>query len=200
MATDNSGEPMHPHRKTTPSLPFLLNSVDHLGRTIDPSVLSVAQEIGPGAVRYAEKVLGDPALAISLFEETAATVSKTLREKAARGKPDVTDIRGYLFLAYMRRVRRQKRMEAVLNDPKSLSLVRQAQYADVQDMERNLFLAEALASCDKVTQNILLRRLEGYSWKEIERRCGVSSGAARERFSSTVQRLRKALQLSRRVT
>ena len=90
-------------------------------------------------------------------------------------------------------------MEAVLNDPASLSLARQAQYSDVQDMERNLFLAEALASCDKVTQNIVLRRLEGYSWKEIERRCGVSSGAARERFSSTVQRLRKALQQPRRV-
>ena len=80
----------------------------------------------------------------------------------------------------------------MLNDPNSLPLIRQAQYADVQDMERSLFLAEALASCDKVTQNIVLRRLEGYSWKEIERRCGVSSGAARKRFSSTVQRLRKA--------
>ena len=91
-------------------------------------------------------------------------------------------------------------METVLTDPNSLPFIRQAEYADVQDMERNLFLAEALASCDKVTQNIVLRRLEGYSWKEIERRCGVSSGAARERFSSTVQRLRKALQQPRRVT
>src|SRR3984885_2585815 len=113
---------MHPHRKTTPSLPFLLNSVDHLGRTIEPSVLSVAQEIGPGAVRYAEKELGSRALAISLFEETVATSSQTSRDKAASGKRDVTDIRGYLFLAYMRRVRRQNRMEAVLNDPTSLSL------------------------------------------------------------------------------
>jgi DNA-directed RNA polymerase specialized sigma24 family protein len=189
---------MHPHRKPTINAPFLLNAVDHLGRTIDPSVLSVAQEIGPGAVRYAEKVVGDPALAISLFEETAATVSQTRRDKAASGKPDVTDIRGYLFLAYMRRIRRQKRMESVLRDPTSLPFIRQAEYADVQDMERNLFLAEALASCDKVTQNIVLRRLEGYSWKEIERRCGVSSGAARKRFSSTVQRLRKAFRRAER--
>jgi DNA-directed RNA polymerase specialized sigma24 family protein len=183
-------------RPTKPSPSFLLNSVDHLGRPIDPSVLSVAQEIGPGAVRYAEKLLGDPALAINLFEETAATVSKVRREKAASGKPDVTDVHGYLFLAYMRRVRRQKRMETVLHDPNSLTLVRQAQYADVQDVERNLFLAEALASCDRVTQNVVLRRLEGYSWKEIERRCGVSCDAARKRFSSTIQRLRKANQRS----
>src|SRR5208283_155522 len=121
---------MHPHRKPTINAPFLLNAIDHLGRAIDPSVLSVAQEIGPGAVRYAEKVVGDPALAISLFEETAATVSRTLREKAASGKPDVTDIRGYLFHSYMRRIKRQKRMEAVLTDPDSLPLERQAQYAD----------------------------------------------------------------------
>ena len=189
---------MHPHRKATINAPFLLNAIDHLGRTIDPSVLSVAQEIGPGAVRYAEKVVGDPALAISLFEETAATVSQTRRDKTASGKPDVSDIRGYLFLAYMRRIRRQKRMESVLSDPNSLPFIRQAEYADVQDMERSLFLAEALASCDKVTQNIVLRRLEGYSWKEIERRCGVSSGAARKRFSSTVQRLRKAFRRAER--
>src|ERR1700689_541852 len=112
---------MHPHRKTTSSVPFLLNSVDHLGRSIDPSVLAVAQEIGPGAVRYAEKVLGDPALAISLFEETAATVSQTRLEKAASGKPDITDVRGYFFLAYMRRVRRQKRMEVMLSGRDNLS-------------------------------------------------------------------------------
>src|ERR1700693_1854636 len=189
---------MRPHRKPTTNVSFLLNAADHLGRTIDPSFLSVAPAIGPGAVRYAEKALGDPALAISLFEETAATVSKTRREKAASGKPDVTDIRGYLFLAYMRRIRRQKRMEAVLNDPTSLSLARQAQYADVQDIERSLFLAEALATCDKVTQNIVLRRLEGYSWREIEQRCGVSSGAARKRYSSTVHRLRKAFRRAER--
>jgi DNA-directed RNA polymerase specialized sigma24 family protein len=191
---------MHPQRKANLNCLFLLNAVDHFGRPIDPSVLSVAQEVGPGAVRYAEKVLGDPALAISLFEETAATISQTRLEKAASGKPDITDIRGYLFLAYMRRIRRQKRMEVVLNGPESHSLAHQAQYTHVQDVERSLFLAEALASCDKVTQNIVLRRLEGYSWKEIERRCGVSSAAARKRFSSTVQRLRKAIEQSRRVT
>jgi DNA-directed RNA polymerase specialized sigma24 family protein len=82
----------------------------------------------------------------------------------------------------------------VLNDPNSLSVTRQAQYADVQDVERSLFLAEVLASCDTVTQNVVLRRLEGYSWKEIERRCGVSCDAARKRFSSTIQRLRNVYQ------
>jgi len=40
-------------------------------------------------------LLGDPALAITLFEEAAATVSQTHSGKTARGKPDVKDMRGY---------------------------------------------------------------------------------------------------------
>ena len=79
--------------------------------------MSVAQEIGPSAVRYAEKLLGDPALAITLFEEAAATVSQTHRERAARGKPDVKDMRGYLFLAYIRCVRKERRAEPVAAVP-----------------------------------------------------------------------------------
>ena len=74
---------MYPQRERKPGPALLLNTVDRLGREIDPAVLSVAQEIGPSAVRYAENVLGDPALAISLFEKAAATVSQTLRDKAA---------------------------------------------------------------------------------------------------------------------
>jgi hypothetical protein len=96
---------MPPQRERKASPVFLLNSVDRLGREIEPAVLSVAREIGPSAVRYAEKLLGDPALAITLFEEAAATVSQTHSGKTARGKPDVKDMRGYLFLAYIRRVR-----------------------------------------------------------------------------------------------
>lgn len=190
---------MHPQQERQHGPAFLLNSVDRLGREIDPAVLSAAQEIGPSAVRYAEKLLGDPALAITLFEEAAATVSQTRREKAARGKPDVKDMRGYLFLAYIRRVRREKRAEPVLNDPKNLDLARRAQYMEMQDVERNLIMAEALATCDTVTQNIVLRRLEGFSWKEIELLCGVSGHAARQRFSATVQRLRSLFQRRGRV-
>src|SRR5258708_2766299 len=71
--------PMSPQRETTPSPPFLLNSVDRLGRKIDPAVLSVALEIGARSVAYAEKLLGDPALAVSFFQPGAATVSQAIQ-------------------------------------------------------------------------------------------------------------------------
>src|ERR1039458_4462442 len=129
---------MHPQRERKASPVFWVNSVDRLGRGIDPAVLSVAQEIGPSAVHYAEKLLGDPALAITLFEEAAATGSQSHRERAARGTPDVEDMRGYIFLAFIRRVRKEKRAEPVLNDPKTLDLARPAQYTDMEAVERNL--------------------------------------------------------------
>ncbi len=183
---------MHLKRGTKRSPSFLLNSVDRLGRQIAPAVFAAAQEIGPTAVRHAERLLGDPALAISLFEETAATVTETLRENAASGKPAVDDLHGYLFLAFMRRVRRGKRTELVFEDADERVWEKRARYTDGSATERSVFMDEVLTTCDTVTKNIILRRLEGFSWKDIGRQCGVSSHAARQRFSATLQRLRKA--------
>jgi DNA-directed RNA polymerase specialized sigma24 family protein len=50
-----------------------------------------------------------------------------------------------------------------------------------------------MAVCDKVTQEITLRRLEGFSWKEIGDRYGISAHAARIRFSKALKRVRKTL-------
>src|SRR6266702_2627150 len=88
-------------RETKPRPAFLLNSVDRLGRPIDPGVLSVAQDISHQALVYAEKILGDPAVALNLFEEAAAT-------------PPVRDLRAYLFRAYVRRISQERRREVAL--------------------------------------------------------------------------------------
>lgn len=112
---------MDPRREAKPSPRFLLNSVDLLGREIDPAVLSVAQESAPRAVSHGEKLLGDPALATSLFEEAAATVSKTINEKEASGKPRIRDMRGYLFRAYLRRISVERKANLAPIDSSRLS-------------------------------------------------------------------------------
>jgi len=67
---------------------LLVNSVDRLGRSIEPSVLSAANEIAPKAIQYGEKFAGDPCVAMNLLEEAAATVSEAVRAKEARpGSP-----------------------------------------------------------------------------------------------------------------
>lgn len=51
--------------------PLLVNAIDRLGRPIDLCVLSVAQEMAPQALTYAEKFVGDSCVAMNLLEEAA---------------------------------------------------------------------------------------------------------------------------------
>ncbi len=55
----------------------------------------------------------------------------------------------------------------------------------------DLLVDEVMAAWDKVTQEIILRRLEGFSWGEIGERYGISAHVARMRYSKALQRARK---------
>lgn len=60
-------------------------------------------------------------------------------------------------------------------------------------LKTQLLLDEVMAACDKVAQEIALRRIERYSWDEIGNRYGLSAHAARLCFSKALQRTGKAL-------
>ena len=169
----------------------LLNATDRQGRTIEPSILSVAQEIAPRALPFGEKLLGDAALATSLLEEAAASVSETLRRRMERDEPRIEDTTRYLFRAYVRRIQVEKQTQLVLDFGPGQDSERQAYTIDEPDAERRLLVQEVLDTCDTVTREIVYRRLEGFSWKEIELSCGITGNAAKLRFSKTLRRLRK---------
>jgi hypothetical protein len=88
---------------------FRLSPIDGRGRRIDPVVLDVAEDIAARAIRHAEKLLRDPALATSLLEESAATVSRAIRAKNQTGNAPVRKLHAYLFRAFVRHVNRVKR-------------------------------------------------------------------------------------------
>ena len=92
---------------------FTMSPMDGRGRRIAPEVLSVANEIRKSALGYAEKKIGDPAVAASLFEEAAAMVSRLLARQTG-GKPTIRNLHAYLFTAFVRRVNRVRRREALL--------------------------------------------------------------------------------------
>jgi len=169
---------------------LLLNSVDRLGRTVEPPILSVAQEIASQAVSHGEKLLGDPALALALFEEAAATVSKAVGEKLASGKPGIRNMRSYLFRVYLRRIGIEKKASLSLDQATDELWERHAERTHQRDIERRILLKEVLESCDTLTREIFYLRLEGCSWKEIERRSGIPLNAASLRFSKALRRLR----------
>jgi len=87
-----------------PNHSFRISPVDRLGRRISPSVLDAAEEVGRRAIEHAERELIDPAVAATLLEEAAATVSRALDAKTHHTQNAVRDLPSYLFLAFIRRV------------------------------------------------------------------------------------------------
>src|SRR5271165_2440205 len=87
-----------------------VNPVDRRGRVIDPAVLNAAEEIGRRALRHAERQLIDPAVAATLLEEAAATVSRAMSATAMSERP-IRDLHSYLFRAFLRRVNKWLKRE-----------------------------------------------------------------------------------------
>jgi DNA-directed RNA polymerase specialized sigma24 family protein len=191
---------VHLRRERTRHLALLLNSVDRFGRTVDPSILSVAQEIAPRAVPYGEKLLGDPALAITLFEEAAATLSRIIKEKAALSRPEIRDVRAYLFRTYLRRINVERRASVLLQDATREEGEKHGRQVGYSDLDRRILVKELLETCDTLTREIVYRKLEGYSGKEIQRLYGIPVNAANLRFSKALRRLKKILRSSGRST
>src|SRR5258708_27796272 len=100
---------MRSKRERGNTRPLFLSSVDHLGSLVAPGVLEVAQRIGPRSVLHGEKVLGDPALVLTLFEEVAATVTQAIETKVLRSEPPIKDLDGYLYRAFMHRIHEEER-------------------------------------------------------------------------------------------
>jgi DNA-directed RNA polymerase specialized sigma24 family protein len=174
----------------------LLNSVDRHGRTIDPLVLAVAHEIGPRAIAYADRLLVDTALATNLFEESAAAVSEALRRKPAGAGP-VRDLSAYLYRTFLRKVNlariKSTRLETSLrNKARTQGFERQSMRPEI-----TLLFDEVMATYDRVTRQIVYRRLEGFSWKEIATEFGLSTHATETRYSRALARARLLLGVRR---
>jgi RNA polymerase sigma factor (sigma-70 family) len=176
---------------------FLLSSVDRLGRTIDPLILEVAHEVGPRAVGYAERLLGDGALALDLLEEAAAAVSEALRRKTTDDSGPVRDLAAYLFRTYLRKVSLVRGRQARLDRSLRNKPPRQSGAKELAQAEVSLLFDEVMATYDKVTRQIVYRRLEGFSWKEIAIENGLSTHAAEVRYSRALAQARKLLRIQR---
>ena len=189
---------MRPRRETKPGPPFLLNSVDRFGRQIAPAVLSVSMEIGPRALAYAQTLIGDPALAINYFEEAAASVSAAIEEKKASGAPAVRNVAAYLFRTFIRIVDDAKHKERTLEGSLKESVEARIPLVEEARLETAVLLNEVMETCDRSAREVVVLRLEGFTWKEIGKQFDISSHAAEARFSKALDHARKMLKIRRR--
>jgi RNA polymerase sigma factor (sigma-70 family) len=188
---------MRPSRETKPGPPFLLNSVDRFGRQIAPAVLSVSMEIGPRALAYAQNLIGDPALAMNYFEEAAASVSAAIEEKSS-GAPAVRNVAAYLFRTFIRMVDDAKHKEKILQESLRESGEARIPLTEEAQVETAVLLNEVMDTCDRASREVVVLRLEGFTWKEIGRQFDISSHAAEARFSKALDHARKMLKIRRR--
>ncbi|HYY72962.1 MAG TPA: hypothetical protein VE778_05160 [Candidatus Bathyarchaeia archaeon] len=176
-----------------PTSQLVLNSVDRLGRQIEPCVLSAANEIAPQALSYAANFVRDPCVAMNLLEEAAASVSEAVRAKEAAQVPPIRDMRAYLYRAFLRRIaeerRNEDRVQEAIDDHFGLD-----EAASVEaKVERKLALKQILSVCDRKTLEIIWGRIEGRSWDDIAYGCVMSNHAARVHYSKVVRDIREAL-------
>ena len=176
---------------------FRISPVDCRGRAIATEVLAVAYEISGRALSHAENVLGDPALALSAFEETAATVSRVLSAQKRGGNRNIRNLSGYLFRAFLRRVDRLMRTELLFGEHTTNEFLGSQISSSSEEIELKLLVDELLTMCDAVTRDMFYRRAEGFSWKEVGRTYGISAHAAESRFSAALRRVRKRLHSER---
>jgi len=171
---------------------FRISPVDCRGRAIAPEVLSVAYEISGRALSHAEKVLDDPAVALSAFEETAATVSRMLSKQP--GKGNIRNLAGYLFRAFLRDVNRLKRRELLLSCDRSVTHLLESYPSNAwKELELKVLVDELLTKFDPVARDMFYRHQANFSWEEIGRIYNISGHAAEVRFNRALRRLRKRL-------
>jgi len=171
-----------------------LHSVDSRGQKIDPEVLDVAQSIATRAIAYAEELIGDPALATSLLEESAAVVSRSFRGRTQPNKAPIANVEGYLFRAFIRRINITRRKQLLVS--RAITAAQTGSpYGPVylEKFELKILADEFVTRCDPVTRDMFYRRIEGFSWKEIGTVYGISGHAAEARFSKNLEKIRKRL-------
>ena len=172
-----------------------VNPVDRLGRRIDPAVLTVAEVIGKRALRHAEKLLIDPAVAINLLEEAAATVSRAMSAKAITQRP-IRDINSYLFRAFLRRLNKEHRRQGILLGSLRIHALEAANRMDPRrSLENKILIDEFLMQCGPTTPEMVWRHMAGFSWDEIGRLYGISRHAAESRVNQALQKARRRLGL-----
>jgi DNA-directed RNA polymerase specialized sigma24 family protein len=184
------GTPDEPCQKSN----VCLSPVDHRGQPITPAVLSAGEEISRRAIRHAERLSIDPAVAANLLEEAAAAVSRALRARPGHEAP-IRNLEAYLFRAFLRRLNKTKKRQLRVDAGVGFLGSNSKTWDPRSAVEMKILLDEFLMKCDPEMRDVLYRRIAGSSWKEIGWAYRISSHAAESKFSQAFRKVKRKLGL-----
>lgn len=171
-----------------------LSPFDHRGQAITPQVLSAAEEIRRRAIRHAERVSIDPAMAANLLEDAAAAVSRALSTRHGNEEA-INNLEAYLFRAFLRRLNKMQKRQLHLDEAIGFLASTPKTWDTRSAVEMKILLDEFLMKCDPEMRDVLYRRIAGYSWKEIGWAYRISSHAAESKFSQALRKVKRKLGL-----
>ena len=142
--------------------------------------------------RYLYSLSHDASLSEDLASEVFLKVVKSIG--TFRGEADIKtwlfSIARHEWYDYLRKKNRQIRIEAMTEFFESMDLGPEAQYHR-QEIIRRIY--RLLEQEPERTRNIVLMRLDGYSFYEISQKYGISESSARVIDFRTKDKLRKIL-------
>ena len=183
--------------QSSPVVPRI-SPIDRHGREIDPAVIAAAEEVYARALEHGLKLLGDPAVVVDALEQVAAAVSRLARTEAPPGSSTpIKNLPGYVFRAFVRQVHRLKRKQLALTSSNGDG--GSARSTDPShELETSILLHECLRHFDRLTRDMFLRRIQGFSWSEIGKIHGLTGHAAEVRFGHALRKAQVRLTNGRR--
>ena len=152
------------------------------GRSLDPQVLELSQQLWPWAYRHVEMALHDAPRAAELLEEVAIGVSTRLHSSPEVGR----NLRGYLITAFRRRIRleflKNGRLayEGLLRELEGRHPLLAADWAAVVEVQ--MLIKHLIALMPWTTQRIVNYRLLSFTWEEIGEAMQMPVTQARNKY------------------
>lgn len=160
---------------------------------VKKDLAEAAAEDGASLMEYARRHSIDPAEAQNLVEdlvEDLASKQQGVPESKRIKKP-----RPYLFTAFVRAVNKLCDKEARV---KRLAVAELERLGAIDDWSRQqdqrILIGEIISMMDPATRRTYWRRSEGYAWKEIAQRQGVSVNAAMAAYERGLHAVREKIE------
>jgi DNA-directed RNA polymerase specialized sigma24 family protein len=168
---------------------------DKSGGVFKKSIARAALKDWDRLREYAARRRIDSSFAADIVENIVKSMS------AGRSHSDQNQVLNpgpYLFARFTRRIKRlaarERRME-YLGTPRELESCKASQdWEWPLRLENTIEAKEVIAYMDEETRRIYVRRMQGFSWKEIAKKQGMSVNTAIKAYSRGLARVRERMQ------
>lgn len=176
------------------SAPLWFPKVHKSGSAFKKCIVEAALKNWDRLREYAARERIDSSFAADIVESIVNSMSVGRNHS---GKSTVRNPESYIYARFTRRIKRLAVKERRIDYVGTLRELES--YEGAQDWEWRLRLdntiqaAEAIGYMDEQTRRTYLRRMQGFSWREIARKQGVSVNTAIKTYSRGLARVRERM-------